>query len=263
MDLPIYREHWTQGREDVKLDIRYEYGVFRLLQEPLIVVQHRDQNWSQYLAGTQVEPLRLFDSEGNTVGYMRENYSLGSSIKSSVIHRGSSDRPFSVEVFDKEWNLVLYIKQQSSWDKKERINVYIPGHDQFGRFQAKPLGCVDITGPLAKRDYNLKVYDVAEEKFDSFGHIITSPRASKFAVRTLVPGDAVETTMAGVDIDWNGLKREAFKRVPIYAVRFDLQNSPGVEEIYHNIDGNLMYDMRAVLLAAAISLDHAYFSKFK
>ncbi|CAN3359432.1 hypothetical protein DICA3_D03906 [Diutina catenulata] len=261
MDLPIYQEHWTSGRR-APLDIKYEYGIFKLLQEAVVVVQHRDQNWSQLVNG-QAQPLRLFSNDGETIGYLVENYSWGSSLKSQVVNRRGSSRPFTVEVYDHEWNLVLFIKQSSSWDRKETIKVYLPGNDQYGLFHPKIVGKVDISGHVAHREYTMSVFDVGEETFVPFGHISTSPKAHKFAVRTEQPGQA-ESTIGAVDIDWIGLNKPAFNKVPIYNVRFDMRAFPGIDKLYHNVDNSmLMYDMRAVLLGAAISLDHTYFSKMK
>ncbi|KAH3675992.1 hypothetical protein WICMUC_002288 [Wickerhamomyces mucosus] len=230
--------------------IRDTDGIARILSEPTIVIERQLEMMSVFLGVEQANRYVLMDAVGNRIGRMEErDLSLFKMITRQVYRL---HRPFLVDVFDNNDNLVLTIKRPFSFINSH-IKAILPTlqNDDEGI-----IGESIQSWHLWRRRYNLFKAS-SSEQFQQFGAIDSGLLSFEFPV-----WDENGKVIASVDRNWVGLGRELFTDTGIYIVRLDPIAFSGLQDQYPNISNqSLTLDQRAVLLGNAVSIDFDYFSR--
>ncbi|KAJ2078190.1 hypothetical protein H4R24_004655 [Coemansia sp. RSA 988] len=212
-----------------------------------------------FLGYEQANRYTLVDPSGNPAGFMVEQRTLASEIGRQIyrIHR-----PFNVLVLDLNGKACLRIRRSFSF-----INSRISVTDEHtGRI----IGESQQEWHPWRRRYNLFIRNDGPDnshEFDQFARV-DAPFLSWDFPMINVQGAMV----AGVFRDFAGIGMELFSDYGLYAVCFDQLalsqrcaagggSGVAMSEQAMLAGGDLDFDQRAVVLAAAVSIDFDYFSR--
>ncbi|ODV61204.1 Aim25p [Ascoidea rubescens DSM 1968] len=239
--------------------IKHSDPIATLLSQPTLVIERKIEMMNVFLGLEQPNKYVVMDVNGNPLAYMQER-DLGI-LKAVMRQIYRLHRPFSVDVFDLQDNLLLTIQRPFSFINSH-IKAILPNiqnpyckNDQDGMI----IGETIQSWHPWRRRYNLFLSeDSVGESFNQFGEIDARILSFDFPIK-----NEKNQIIGSVDRNWVGLGRELFTDTGVYILRMDPISFSGLpEDQYPNVSNEkLSLDQRAVLLANAISIDFDYFSR--
>eukprot|EP01135_Chromosphaera_perkinsii_P007001 Nk52_evm2s659 gene=Nk52_evmTU2s659 len=201
-----------------------------VLEHPALVVTREIEMMNLFIGFEQANRYSIATPTGQIVGYMAEEDSLGKSLARNVL---KTHRSFTSTIMDTAGNVVLRIKRP----------VYLVNSTiSIENAEGEVIGEVLQSWHLWRRRYDL----FNREKVQ-FGSIDSGFLAYEFDIV-----NEEEKPLARIDKDFVGFMREIFTDANQYIIKMDMLD---------NSVRTLLYDERAVTLAAAISIDFDYFSR--
>lgn len=237
--------------------IKHSDPIATVLSQPTLVIERKMEMMNMFLGVEQPNKYVVMDVNGNPLAYMQERDSGIMRIIMRQIYR--LHRPFSVDVFDLQNNLILTIKRPFSFINSH-IKAILPNvNDLNSKNEGMIIGETIQSWHLWRRRYNLFLSeDSAGSSFNQFGEIDARFLSFDFPIV-----NEKNQIIGSVDRNWVGLGRELFTDTGVYILRMDPISFTGLpEDQYPNVSNErLSLDQRAVLLANAISIDFDYFSR--
>ncbi|VEU20502.1 DEKNAAC101316 [Brettanomyces naardenensis] len=233
--------------------------VTQILNQPTLVIQRQIEFMNLFLGFEQANKYVVMDSMGNQLGWLIErDFGILKAVLRQVYRL---HRPFTVDLFDNNGNLLLTIRRHFSL-----INSHIKAILPNVRTEEDPDGLVIGESVqnwhLWRRRYDLFQGIASPNKsndqaYMQFGKIDAGFLSWDFAVR-----NRSEQVLGAVSRNFSGLFREMFTDTGVYVVRMDPISFQGMEDYYGTIAPEAMtLDQKAVMLANAVSIDFDYFSR--
>lgn len=225
-----------------------------ILSHHTLVIERRIEMMNVFLGFEQANRYIIMDTNGNQLGYMIErDIGIMKMIMRQVYRL---HRPFTVDVFDNNGNLLMTIKRPFSFINS-RIQSILPGFQNV-KDDGVVIGESIQSWHLWRRRYNLFLNANVEtnEEFDQFGAIDAPFLSFQFPVQ-----DSEGYVNGAVDRNWVGLGRELFTDTGVYIMRMAPASFIGLEQEYPALGPGLSLDQRLVMLGTAISVDFDYFSR--
>ncbi|CAG8498965.1 6170_t:CDS:2 [Funneliformis caledonium] len=200
------------------------YPAAQILQNPTLVVARQLEMLNIFLGFEQANKYALLDPNGNCVGYVAEEESFASTILRQLFR---THRKFNAMIIDLEGQLILKIRRPFAWINSR---IFISTSEEH------LIGEVHQQWHLWRRRYNLFI------NRKQFARIDTGFLSWDFNIE-----DELGSILGSVNRNFSGIARELFTDTGKYVIRMDSRE--------------LTFDQRAVILAAAISIDFDYFSR--
>ncbi|CDK27064.1 unnamed protein product [Kuraishia capsulata CBS 1993] len=228
--------------------------VSAILSQPTLVIERNIEFMNLFLGFEQANRYTVSDPSGQVLGHLIErDFGI---VKMMMRQVYRLHRPFTVELFDTQGNLLLTIKRPFSFINShiKAILPSIQGDDESGGI----IGESVQRWHLWRRRYNLfKSETGTDETYDQFGEIDSGLLALDFPVK-----DEQGYVLGAVSRNFVGFAREFLTDTGVYIVRMDPSSFYGLEDYYPNVSSESMtLDQRAVLLGNAVSIDFDYFSR--
>ncbi|KAK9465790.1 Scramblase-domain-containing protein [Lipomyces arxii] len=220
-----------------------------ILENPELVIQRHVELMNVVIGFEQANKYTLMASNGQVLGRMEET-DIGI-IKTITRQLYRLHRPFTVEVYDANYNHVLTLRRPFAL-VNSKLKVYLPA-DSHG--QEVLIGESHQSWHLYRRRYKLFLKDSGtEDEFTQFASIDSPFLAFRFDLL-----NESGKLMGTVDRNWVGLGRELFTDSGVYVLQMDgasTESSVANEKAH-----GMTLDQRAIMLATAISIDFDYFSR--
>lgn len=234
-----------------------EDPIYQILAEPTLVIERQIEFMNLFIGFEQANNYTIMNSSGQTIGFMREKDIGFARTLGRQFFR--LHRPFDIDVFNIQGELVLSIKRPFSFINSH-IKALLPGYDHNNDNEL----IYEIVGEsvqrwhLWRRKYNLfKLEDEKTDDYEQFGDIDAPFLSFDFPVK-----NEKGQVIASIDRNWVGLGREMFTDTGVYILRFDRASFEGMEQYYGEIgDSGVTMDQRAVILSCFTSIDFDYFSR--
>ncbi|RIA82653.1 Scramblase-domain-containing protein [Glomus cerebriforme] len=207
---------------------RYDLSV-PILKNSALVVTRQLEMLNVFLGFEQANKYAILDPNGNCVGYIAEEESFTSTILRQLFR---THRKFNAMIMDLEGQLILKIRRPFAWINSR---IFISTNNE------QLIGEVHQQWHLWRRRYNLFINQ------KQFARIDAGFLSWDFNIEN-EHGDV----LGSVNRNFSGFAREIFTDTGQYVIRM---------ESAQNSFRNLSLDERAVILAAAVSIDFDYFSR--
>ena len=204
----------------------------QILQRDAIVVT-RGIEWAQVLVGfEQANKYTLRDASGDVLGFMTEQSDFTKTLMRNVT---TNHRSFVAHIFDPEGDLLFRLRRPFYW-----ISSHIFAETPTG----DSIGSVKMDWQLTSRKYDMFLHDAESQGqvHAQFAKIVAPMLGWDFHIQ-----DAQGQHMASINRNFLGFGKEIFTDAGSYAIHM------------HQMDFTL--EQRALLLAAAVSIDFDYFSR--
>ena len=196
-----------------------------LTQGPQLVILQKRELTEVFLGFETVNRYRLFDSNGDPCGSIVERGSgFLSFLKRNFL---KSHRPFVVDVFDASGKCILEFNRPFFWIFSD-ITIKVPNGPVLGTAHRK-FG-------LIHKKYELRTNE---------GKVFAKIQSSIFKIWTFALRDHSGNEIARISKKWSGMLKEYFTDSDNFMIEFGS----------HSWSAN----QRAIILAAAISIDFDYF----
>ncbi|GAA98516.1 uncharacterized protein L969DRAFT_95247 [Mixia osmundae IAM 14324] len=243
-------------------------GAVRLLSQSGLVIVRQLEMMNVFLGYEQANKYQILAASGEAVGFLaEEDLGFRQAIGRQFL-RGH--RAFKCTVMDSDGEIIMRVNRPLSLINSK---IYISKGDD----PTNVIGEAQQEWHLLRRKYNL--FSKREEGFDQFGAIDTPFLGWDFIAR-----NEDDKPVAAINRNFAGFARELFTDTGQYALKFEalaaesapqpepsstgtnsdskaLTETPGNALVPSPESAALTLDQRAVLLAAAVSIDIDYFSR--
>ncbi|KAK9449689.1 uncharacterized protein V1518DRAFT_414390 [Limtongia smithiae] len=221
-----------------------------LLENPALVIERQIEYMNVFMGFEQANKYALMDVSGNQIGYAEEvDFGIMKAIARQVYRL---HRPFTVNIYDSSGNIALQLYRPFSWINSY-VKVKVPATVEEDE---RIIGEVQQSWHPWRRRYNLFVSDrtAGSDAYDQFAAIDAPVFSFTFELQ-----DERSRLLGVVDRNWVGLGRELFTDTGVYILKMDAATTE--EESISEKAPGMTLDERAVMLAAAVSIDYDYFSR--
>ncbi|KAI9350050.1 Scramblase-domain-containing protein [Zopfochytrium polystomum] len=210
--------------------LRSTSGAASVLAHPGLMVGRQLEMMNVLIGFEQANKYAIKDAAGNNVGFIaEEERTFTGTVLRQVM---GTRRAFKAVVLDNSGNVVLHIARPIKWLLNSSITVSDP--------EGNVIGEVKQVWHLIRRKYDLflknRQFGIIDGGFWAWDFVVTNEQGE---------------TLSAVNRNFVGFAREIFTDTGVYAVQMESANPVRP----------LSLDERAVLLAAAITIDVDYFSR--
>ncbi|CAB4467186.1 unnamed protein product [Rhizophagus irregularis] len=209
--------------------LNYSHPAASILQNSALAVARQLEMLNVFLGFEQANKYAILDPNGNHVGYIVEEESFASTILRQLFR---THRKFNAMIMDLDGQLILKIRRPFAWINSR---IFISTNDEY------LIGEVHQQWHLWRRRYNLFINQ------KQFARIDAGFLSWDFNIE-----DELGDVLGSVNRNFSGFAREIFTDTGQYVIRMDSAQSSSK---------HLSLDERAVILAAAVSIDFDYFSR--
>lgn len=242
-----YQQNLPEAAQNVSRSIiQPNSGIGWLLQHNVLVVERQLEILNVLVGFEQANKYSIHDPFGNQLGYIAEEESGYGDIMSRQCY--GNQRSFTAHILDLAGREILRIDRQFVWINSRIRCVNIETGEYIGK--------VRQTWHMWRRKY--KLFLNRNGMWNNFAGINARCLSWDFSAV-----DREKRQMGLISRDFRGYRRELFTDTGRYVLRFDaasaeMANPPQPTNALPNRAMTL--DERAILLAAAVSIDVDYFS---